>query len=946
MLAKAEARFSLDGVLPADMLRALATTTTRSTEGFRRKRTNDQYKQLVTQYLQQLQAGSRQDAVPNPTNEDGPSGDTTQDEVQTIEVDTVIETNPYLDDYKKVINENMDFYTSIYDRRHELNIDTEHTAIDALTKSCFQRWFAWDGNPNPKKVGKKCQVDISQMNRRQKKSHMRHLTQTFYERDRYRCGKAILDDTLITEDTISMESKKTFWKSIFEKTSTYSGEASPVVGETEWSLVAPISFLEVQSAKKKLKATAPGPDGITVEQLKQVPNHQLRLLFIAFQASKHTPCWLRDGVVTLVPKTVKPASAAEYRPITVTSTVLRMYHGIMAQRMQRLPITDRQKAYLPRDGLAENLWIIRNLIDNAKKNYKPLYMVFVDVAKAFDSVNHEALFACCRRAGMPEELLTYLQECYKEGVVRLKGDKEPIQQNSGVRQGDPPSGPLFNLIIDWCFSKLDGEVGYKLLHMLVQFLLFADDAIVCAETKEGLQLQLNTLVAEFGKCGLALNPKKCKSVAIIASAKEKITAVDKEPFLWAHGELIPAMKVTDNYRYLGLELGYEGFDITSTTTQLMTRLQRLSKSALRPQQRMAVLREQVVPGLMHQLVLGDNSKKTLRNMDITIRRNIRAWLHLPPDVPTPMFHARAQDGGLQIPSLVLRIPRLRRDRLIKMSSGNDQLVKTLLTDRYSHKRFSDLTQTTTHHGRTIDSAMTEASALRAALTETVDGRNLVESLQENPSPTGWLLDPTMKISGRDFVKAVHVRLNCMKTPSRSSRGNNRNTSNLCRFDRQVANNNHISQACQVTHGLRVKRHDEIVNMIASSYKKKGFTVKVEPRIPANNTFLKPDLVMTKCNVTWVLDPIISADNADLERRRADKVLIYDTPAVERFIREGKDTDHLICVDGLVFTNRGTICKRSMGVLRSVIPRTYLNYIVLRILLLTWRIINTYQSRAV
>ena len=79
-------------------------------------------------------------------------------------------------------------------------------------------------------------------------------------------------------------------------------------------------------------------------------------------------------------------------------------------------------------------------------------MVFVDVAKAFDSVNHEVLFDCCRRAGMPEELLIYLQECYKEGVVRLKGDNEPIQQNSGVRQGDPPSGPLFNLIIDWCFS--------------------------------------------------------------------------------------------------------------------------------------------------------------------------------------------------------------------------------------------------------------------------------------------------------------------------------------------------------------------------------------------------------------------------------------------------------------------------------------------------------------
>ena len=105
-------------------------------------------------------------------------------------------------------------------------------------------------------------------------------------------------------------------------------------------------------------------------------------------------------------------------------------------------------------------------------------------------------------------------------------------------------------------------------------------------------------------------------------------------------------------------------------------------------------------------------------------------------------------------------------------------------------------------------------------------------------------------------------------------------------------------------------------------------------------------IMTKGNVTWVLHPIISADIADLKRQKADKMLTYHTPEVQRFIHEGKDTDHLICIDGLVFTNRGTICKRSMRVLRPVIPRTYLNYIVLRILQLTWRTINTYQSRAV
>ena len=87
-----------------------------------------------------------------------------------------------------------------------------------------------------------------------------------------------------------------------------------------------------------------------------------------FQASSHTPAGLRLGSVTMVPKI--PALPQHYRPITVASMILRLYHGIIARRFDLLPISPRQKAYKKLDGIAENIWIVSELLELAKKRKK------------------------------------------------------------------------------------------------------------------------------------------------------------------------------------------------------------------------------------------------------------------------------------------------------------------------------------------------------------------------------------------------------------------------------------------------------------------------------------------------------------------------------------------------------------------------------------------------
>ena len=144
--------------------------------------------------------------------------------------------------------------------------------------------------------------------------------------------------------------------------------------------------------------------------------------------------------------------------------------------------------------------------------------------------------------------------------------------------------------------------------------------------------------------------------------------MEPEPYLTIDGEVVPGMKERETYKYLGLKIGAYRYDLRDVTKTLVVQLDKLDKASLKPQQRLHALKVNVIGGLLHSLVLVHISKKTLLNIDRTIRRYVRKWLHLQSDTPTAIFHANSADGGLSIHSMVTQILRLRRSRIVKMTT--------------------------------------------------------------------------------------------------------------------------------------------------------------------------------------------------------------------------------------------------------------------------------------
>ena len=91
-------------------------------------------------------------------------------------------------------------------------------------------------------------------------------------------------------------------------------------------------------------------------------------------------------------------------------------------------------------------------------------MNFVDLQKAFDTVNHTLMLLVLKKYGFPPRLINVIARIYKTFKLNIKkGDKTSfLEYLSGVHQGDPLAPLLFVLVYQACMETLDIVRGDQL----------------------------------------------------------------------------------------------------------------------------------------------------------------------------------------------------------------------------------------------------------------------------------------------------------------------------------------------------------------------------------------------------------------------------------------------------------------------------------------------------
>jgi hypothetical protein len=251
-------------------------------------------------------------------------------------------------------------------------------------------------------------------------------------------------------------------------------------------LLLPITMGEVRERIKRTKRnTAAGPDGIVKKHIINPGIHQvLRLFFNFITACGHQPTRWKSHRTTLLLKEGKdPARAENYRPVTTGSLLSRVYWGILDQKLRSvMSFTPRQKGFVNEAGCFNNVHILNETIKLAKKK-SGLVAVQLDISKAFDTVPHEVIGHALRKKGIPEYVIELIKNSYEGVLTTIKRgkDKIQIQIKRGVKQGDPLSPLLFNVVMEPLILQLERQEGFRINNgCKVSSLAFADDIVLLA----------------------------------------------------------------------------------------------------------------------------------------------------------------------------------------------------------------------------------------------------------------------------------------------------------------------------------------------------------------------------------------------------------------------------------------------------------------------------------
>ena len=223
-------------------------------------------------------------------------------------------------------------------------------------------------------------------------------------------------------------------------------------------------------------------------------------------------------------------------------------------------LRDEQAGFRKDRSCIDQIATLRIIVEQTIEWSSPLYLLFVDFEKAFDSVDREAMLRILRHYGIPDKIINMLKVQYRGFTCQvLHGGTmtEPIEVKTGVRQGCLLSPLLFLVVLDWV-SKNAYE-GKRLglqwtLTQRLEDLDYADDLCLLTHRLVDMEEKGERLQETGGQVGLIINIQKTKEMRI---------GVRQLEALELHGE---AVERTSEFTYLGSiisETGGTDEDITA-----------------------------------------------------------------------------------------------------------------------------------------------------------------------------------------------------------------------------------------------------------------------------------------------------------------------------------------------------------------------------------------------
>ena len=314
----------------------------------------------------------------------------------------------------------------------------------------------------------------------------------------------------------------------------------------------PIAAKEIEDAMKDCKK---GGFDYQLPVLRTLTNRMMPMLILLFNTMFYMsyPVQLALSLLIAIPKVGNLLDPNNFRGIQMLRAISVLYDRVISKRFEQwMYIHDQQTGF--QKGKSTNLqtFLLRLIIELAKKHNIPLYIGCFDIQKAFDKVSRLKLFQKLIKLGIGHAMLGALKSIYTTTrcIISIGNEtSDMFETKCGIRQGAPSSSLLFISFINDLIDYMNVNCIPELIIDTIHVLLHADDTLILSTSETSFVSKCNIMLQYFKENKLNLNLKKSGYLVIT-----KIRLLQRKNILINNGLL----KYKEVLKYLGIFISDSG----------------------------------------------------------------------------------------------------------------------------------------------------------------------------------------------------------------------------------------------------------------------------------------------------------------------------------------------------------------------------------------------------
>ena len=322
-------------------------------------------------------------------------------------------------------------------------------------------------------------------------------------------------------------------------------------------------------------------------------------------------------------------------------------------------IPETQCGFYPGKGTTDMTFSLRQLQEKCKLHCQDLYILFIDLTKAFDTVHREGLWSILLKAGCPRHFVGIIRSFHDGMKVKVREgsvESPSFEVTSGTKQGCVIAPTLFSIFFSMmllvAFKDSDDGIRIKSRPELrlcnittghfnaetkviisnIRELLFADDCALVADSPEALQRLCDCFSKASQRFGLTISIKKTEVLYQPARGSDYVP-----PAIFIEGQQLKAVEL---FKYLGSVVSNDALldaDIIARIAKATAAFGRLTKRLfsnrdIRLETKVAVYKAAVVSTLLFGCEAWALTRANIRRLEQFHQNSLRRiarikWFH-------------------------------------------------------------------------------------------------------------------------------------------------------------------------------------------------------------------------------------------------------------------------------------------------------------------------------